>query len=736
MQNFNFVAQTSQIQVLVGLTGWDIACANVEYQPKNTTGFKQSSPTAFWLDPLEHRPGMNSSLGSDYTADQDEDERNANAQLIADLQLQVQRAEHASEQYRKHLELMQERLDKSTNDLTLAEERDFQRQTQLDRLQAEVKDTARQRRELDIAHESEMRMLLQERERQASREAGLQSVINRLNETLRNKEHERLPSEHQAVSSGSRIQVQEPDFEQGDTTVQIVHGKDSTIEQLRLELADLHLKAAEQELSSQSHLQALEKRVTELRVQNARLQEENESFQMLLSEKTLKGDFMAESREMSTLAEELETAIADPDTQTDICRKLEAELKAAREENKGLTLYIDKIIGRLLQHDGFEHIVDNSDQGLPSASPKKAIRLDQVEKALPPSPGEDSVAPAPTAAPAAVTSAAQTLLKRAGSLMSRSGNVRSARPMSIAQPLAVPSSANENPVTAPSIPLSRGHRRSRSDQPSPDPGAAVAVQQMNRGSPLRAASGGQQTPGFYSLPDPFLTPKGEEQCNALKNTHFPDQSRLSLIAASPLRRTLHTAFLTFQPALKSKGYGILAVPDTQETSDFPCDTGSDLDNLREFIQEQGWPVDLSLLSNEWNVKTLNGRYSPHGAAVAERAKAARQLLRRKARELVAAGQPDAEIVVVTHGGFLHYFTNDWENAAVEIGTGWMNCETRSYTFKRGLSHPMPDPESQKKLFIEAMEGWEAQGIERPDKLEIPTESIPTETVTPKVKVAA
>ncbi|RMD41627.1 hypothetical protein DV735_g3475, partial [Chaetothyriales sp. CBS 134920] len=267
---------------------------------------------------------------------------------------------------------------------------------------------------------------------------------------------------------------------------------------------------------------------------------------------------------------------------------------------------------------------------------------------------------------------------------------------------------------------------------------------------------------YSHLPDPFLTPKGEGQCNDLKNGHFADQSRLSLITASPLRRTLHTAFLTFQPALTAKGYSILALPDTQETSDFPCDTGSDVDKLQEYSREQGWPVDLSLLSDKWNVKTRDGRYSPHGKAVTARAKAARQLLRQKALELVAAGQPDAEIVLVTHGGFLHYFTNDWENASLETGTGWTNCETRSYTFadldgnadsdeedevrlvetltsrqKRGLSHPMPDPEAQKKLFIEAMEGWEAQGIPRPDQLELTTESIATETVAaPTVKVVA
>ncbi|RMZ88916.1 hypothetical protein DV736_g3859, partial [Chaetothyriales sp. CBS 134916] len=488
---------------------------------------------------------MGTSLGSDANADQDEDERSTTAQLIADLKEQVQRSEQASEQYRKHLELMQQRLDESTNDQTLAEERDFQRQTQLDRLQAEVKDAARQRRELEIAHESETRMLLQERERRASREAGLQSVINRLNETLRIKGLERLPADHGAgemlpsvvgvchvftanasipVDSDSGIGSQEPDSAVMGTHIQTLQEKDSTIEQLRLELADLHLKAAEQEHLGDSQRQVLEQRVTELRIHNARLQEENESFQMLLSEKTLKGDFMAESRYMSTLAEELETANVDPGTQTDACRKLEAELKAAREENKGLTLYIDKIIGRLLQHEGFEHIVDSSDRELPPAPLKNPIPLNQIEKALPATPGDDFATPTTTAA---VTSAAQSFLKRAGSLMSRPGNARPTRPTSMAQPLAA-STANENPVTAPSIPLNRGHRRSRSDQPSQDLGAAVVVQQMNRGSPLRAASGGPMSPGIRPL-----SPQMQPRAGYFPNPQSQSPPQLSRVPPHP-----------------------------------------------------------------------------------------------------------------------------------------------------------------------------------------------------------
>ena len=61
-------------------------------------------------------------------------------------------------------------------------------------------------------------------------------------------------------------------------------------------------------------------------------------------------------------------------------------------------------------------------------------------------------------------------------------------------------SANENPQTAPRIPINKGHRRARSDQMHPpDLGAAAVVQQMNKGSPLRTASGGPMSPGISPL---------------------------------------------------------------------------------------------------------------------------------------------------------------------------------------------------------------------------------------------
>lgn len=132
-------------------------------------------------------------MPSSNDAEAEEDEsKSANAQLIADLKEQVQRAEQASEQYQKQLEIMQQRLDEAAAEQTSAEERDFQRQTELDRLRAEIKDLNRQRRELELAYNEDKQMFLQERERQAAKEADLQGAISRLNEALRARGAERV----------------------------------------------------------------------------------------------------------------------------------------------------------------------------------------------------------------------------------------------------------------------------------------------------------------------------------------------------------------------------------------------------------------------------------------------------------------------------------------------------------------------------------------------------------------
>lgn len=250
---------------------------------------------------------------------------------------------------------------------------------------------------------------------------------------------------------------------------------------------------------------------------------------------------------------------------------------------------------------------------------------------------------------------------------------------------------------------------------------------------------------FHSLRDPRLTELGQSQCAGLQSTHFPEsaQKSISLVTASPLSRTLETAYLTFAPALENGKCQpkIFAIPDAQETSDLPCDTGSDVDVLHGVVRDQKWPADLTLVKEGWNVKTLQNRYSPAGDAIKRRATDARVLLRQKARELHAAGDDAVEIVLVAHGAYMHYISDDWEDAAIYPSTGWENCEHRTYHFeadflndgadadaffvetaesrtRRGKHHPMISHDKQVALCEEMMQAWEDHGCQNPSKLNV------------------
>lgn len=79
----------------------------------------------------------------------------------------------------------------------------------------------------------------------------------------------------------------------------------------------------------------------------------------------------------------------------------------------------------------------------------------------------------------------------------------------------------------------------------------------------------------------------------------------------------------------------------------------------------------------WNHKGPGSKWSPEKKHLEARAKAARRWL----RDLGQKSGDDAEIVVVTHGGYLHYFTDDWDGHDRFVGTGWSNTEWRSYQFR-------------------------------------------------------
>ncbi|KAH6864807.1 phosphoglycerate mutase [Alternaria rosae] len=166
----------------------------------------------------------------------------------------------------------------------------------------------------------------------------------------------------------------------------------------------------------------------------------------------------------------------------------------------------------------------------------------------------------------------------------------------------------------------------------------------------------------HNIPDPSLTPYGERQCHEIAVT-FPYHDEVELVVASPLRRTICTALLGFELEA-SRGVQVLALPSLQEASSLPCDTGSDFEPLQKEFENTA--VDLGLVEEGWQVKTDASLTS---AALFARAERARKWLR---------DRPENNIVVVSHGCFLHFLTDDWKGSLSAQATGWSNAEFRSY----------------------------------------------------------
>lgn len=141
---------------------------------------------------------------------------------------------------------------------------------------------------------------------------------------------------------------------------------------------------------------------------------------------------------------------------------------------------------------------------------------------------------------------------------------------------------------------------------------------------------------------------------------------------------------------------VIALPAIQELGAVPCDTGTDAAELAAEVARHTLPVDLSLVHDGWNrvndqpVRQLpepvvhpppeeagghagdavaadddgadepgkNSEWGLSRSAIAARAREARRWL--KAR-------PEDEIVVMSHGGFLHFLTEDWEDSATFYG---------------------------------------------------------------------
>ncbi|KHN96624.1 uncharacterized protein MAM_05567 [Metarhizium album ARSEF 1941] len=408
--------------------------------PSRTASPRSSTPTGH-VRTRSARSGAPVSARAAAVRRDSSDARAEAASALEDLQQRLEKEERLSEQHKKQSEVLQSKLDEALKDAVKSEEKLHEYEEQHEIILNEMKEAKREKREMETIYEAERSAILKEKEELANREEEMQTVIQRLKDNLAqrsNSDDDGRPS--------------------------------------RQELAEAQIKLVESENQGGGRLQEVERLLMEARMANARLMEDNESYQLLLQEKTLKGDFgqndfsyMSAGANQdalnalegktggSSLADELSDAT---EAESEAYRRLEAELKSAKEQNKALTLYINKIIERLLQHQEFESILDTS--GEVKTGPL------HMDKSLPAPPAGDVLA-----------NSAAALLQRAKSIAVGVGKPKP-RPLTF-----MPSSAHTDPERAPSIPIenlgrSTSTRRSRpqSDQFT---GAASLVSQMYKG---------------------------------------------------------------------------------------------------------------------------------------------------------------------------------------------------------------------------------------------------------------
>lgn len=438
---------------------------------------------------------------------------------MEELQEQLRQAEENSADVQKQAAVLQVKLDEALKEQGILEDNVHEHTERINDLENDKKESLRARREMEQIYESERAAFMKEREETQTKEEEMQASMQRMKESLAQREMRaglddgskpnmsRNSSFRNSMSSSPNPdagQFAPPSVQRSDSNSRnnsrLVMQKDKVIEGLRLELAEAQIRLVEMENMGGGHLQKMENEMYEVKVQNARLMEENESFQLLLSEKTLNGDFSnseflrpqsnAGSRPSSsratgnTLADELEGE-DDGDVSEDV-RKLQAEVTAAKDQNKALTLYINNIISRLLQHDQFEQILDKTPDLMsgPPVAKSAPQNAPNTEKELPPPPPEKDEQPA-------------GLLQRARSVMGG----KKPRPQSQIITSDLAPKPNENPDTAPRVALTdrrsiSGHRRANSEW-----APASVVNNMYRGP-----SPGSMTPGSPGLGSPTSRP--------------------------------------------------------------------------------------------------------------------------------------------------------------------------------------------------------------------------------------
>jgi broad specificity phosphatase PhoE len=184
----------------------------------------------------------------------------------------------------------------------------------------------------------------------------------------------------------------------------------------------------------------------------------------------------------------------------------------------------------------------------------------------------------------------------------------------------------------------------------------------------------------------------------------------TLVVTSPLRRCLQTTELAFGPMIRSGELCAIAHPGLQEVSNDPCDTGTPLDVLRDEFPDiefrddlfslDAWPRDRSV-----PLRKAGTIYDDESSLLEARAVEFRKWLQARV---------DDEVIVVTHGGFVHFLWDRWHGhpgSSSSSGENLFNGEAVPVTLSDASFHeanedcqPQPHYPGMKRVELEDYKG--------------------------------
>ncbi len=118
----------------------------------------------------------------------DDDARAQANNLIEELKAQLQKTEAASEQYHRQIQTLQSRLDDALIEQGKLEERLHEEEERVEGLENDKRESINQKRELERIYEAERAQMMKDREETHTREEEMQVVIQRLKDSLAQRE--------------------------------------------------------------------------------------------------------------------------------------------------------------------------------------------------------------------------------------------------------------------------------------------------------------------------------------------------------------------------------------------------------------------------------------------------------------------------------------------------------------------------------------------------------------------